>query len=363
MRISEILLEGGWDSVVTQNTTITPAIVPKILNVAKKFVDGFNAYAVTKNWPAIKVGRPTGSSSHWQEDLKNSPATTYGDVDLQIEVPLMDEYRNVPYSQLQKYWYSKWLEFIEKEKPTYIHADTLKMDEKGKSQFGGHLIIDISDKTDGSLFSQVDLMPHANPIWGRARVTPERGIKGLLHGNMFSVLGELLDYSIQHAGVQYKERDNKRSNFTTTRTNYVLKTLSDNPHTFIRDIFDNEFREQHGAKQPKIDALLKQHPGVSATVETNPSSARIKDLIAGIYGLARSFALNNLYGKGHLSKYASSEQFLKDFWDRYEAKALSDIASSKRDKAISQTAKDKAEADRNKIRAGLEKVRTIWNSI
>jgi len=363
MRISEILLEGGWDSVVTQNTTITPAVVPKIISVVKKFVDGFNTYAATKNWPAIKVGRPTGSSSHWQTDLKEHPTTTYGDVDLQIEVPTMDEYRNVPYSQLQNYWHTKWQEFIEKTNPQYIHADTLKQDDKGKNHFGGHLIVDISEKTDGSLFSQVDLMPHANPIWGRARVTPERGIKGLLHGNMFSVLGELLDYSIQHAGVQYKERDNKRSNFTTTRTNYVLKTLSDNPHTFIRDIFNNEFREQHGAKQPKIDALLKQHPGVSATVETSPSSAKIKDLIAGIHGLARSFALNNLYGQGHLSKYASSEQFLLDFWNRYEAKAQSDIASKKRDKAVDQVAQVKAEADRNKIRTGLEKVRTIWNSI
>lgn len=363
MRIREVLLEGGWDSVVTQNTTITPAIVPKILNVVRRFVDGFNAYADTKNWPNIKMGRPTGSSSHWEQDLKINPAGTYGDVDLQIEVPLLDEYRNVPYSQLQNYWYAKWLEFIEETKPNYIHADTLKRDDKGKSQFGGHLIIDISDNTDGSLYSQVDLMPHANPVWGRARVTPERGIKGLLHGNMFSVLGELLDYSIQHAGVQYKEREGKRSNFTTTRSNYVLKTLTDNPHTFLRDIFLNEFREQHGAKQPKVDALLKQHPGISASVETNPGSASIKNLIEGIHGLARSFALNNLYGNGHLAKYTSSEQFLSDFWNRYEAKAQNDIASKKRDKAASPVAIEKAEADRNKIRNGLEKVRAIWNSV
>ena len=362
MRIRELLQEGGWDSVVTQNTTITPAVVPKIIKVIQRFVDGFNAYAETKNWPNIKIGRPTGSSSHWQTDLKTSPATAYGDVDLQIEVPVLDEYRNAPYSQLQNYWYAKWQEFIERTSPEYIHPDTIRQNEKGKSHFGGHLIVDISDKSNGSLYSQVDLMPHANPVWGRARVTPERGIKGLLHGNMFSVLGELLDYSIQHAGVQYKERDHRRANFTTTRSNYVLKTLTDNPHTFLRDIFNNEFREQHTSKEPKIDPLLKQHPGISATIETNPSSASIKDLIAGIHGLAHSFASNNLYGQGHLSKFTSSEQFLSDFWNRYEAKALSDIASRKRDKAASPVAVEKAEVDRNKIRSGLERVRALWDS-
>lgn len=362
MRINEILLEGGWDSVVTQNTTITPAVVPKILNVAHRFVNEFNAYAAKKNWPAIIVGRPTGSGSHWQTDLKVNPATTYGDVDLQIEVPLLDEYRNAPYSQLQNYWYAKWLEFIEQTKPPYIHADTFKKDEKGKSRFGGHLIIDISDRTDGSLYSQVDLMPHANPVWGRARVTPERGIKGLLHGNMFSVLGLLLDYSIQHAGVQYKEREGQRVNFTTTRSNYALKTLSDNPQTFLRDVFMHDFRSMYGAKEPKMDPLLRKHPGVSASIEKDPSSAKIADLVAGIYGLARSFDMNKMFGQGHLSRYQNAKDFLDKFWKEYEAKAQNDIASSKRDKAQSQTAMDKAEADRNKIRVGLEKVRAIWNS-
>jgi len=361
MRIREILREGGWDSVVTQGTRLTPAIVPKIIKIVEKFVQDFNTYANDKGWHEIRVGSPTGSSSHWRQDLKEKPDTEYGDVDLQIEVPKLDLYAGLAYTQLQNYWYAKWLEFIETTKPPYVHEDTLKRNEEGTNQFRGHLILDISDATNGSMYAQVDLMPHANARWGKARVTPERGLKGLLHGNMFSVLGELLGFSIQHAGVQYKARDGKRVPFTT-RKDVTLYTLSDEPDTFIRDIFDHEYKVQDKQGPAKIDVLLTQHPGVNPQVHMDPSHSRISDLVAGVHGLARSFTANNMYGKGHLEAFPNADAFRDAFWTTYEDKANRDIESSKRAKAATPEAQAKADRDKEKIRLGLEKVRSVWNN-
>ena len=49
------------------------------------------------------------------------------------------------------------------------------------------------------------------------------------------------------------------------------------------------------------------------------------------------------------------------FWNTYEAKALKNINSSKRDKAETPEAKAKAEADIEKIKKGLKYANELFN--
>lgn len=327
--------EGGWDDVITQKTVITPAIVKLALAQAERFVDGFNSYLSTKGMQPISVGTLTGSSVYHDVDPEDA---IYGDVDLQVIVPETTETKDMTTSQLQGYWYRLMDEFVQSAKPDYIYHDSDP----------GHPIFSVGK----DMWVQVDLMPHQTRLakWGAARTIPERGVKGLLHGNMFSVLGEMLMMSIQHAGVQYKERGGVKQPYSTTRKDYTLHTITVDPETFVIDIFKHE-AEQQGISNPRIDPLLSKHQGKDL------KDVKVANLVNAVKGLANSFEANGMYGKGDLSGYSNPDDFISKFWERYQAKAMKDIDAKKRDKAITPEAKARAESDRNKVIKGLEYVR------
>ena len=201
-------------------------------------------------------------------------------------------------------------------------------------------------------------MPHPVPLatWGRYRVTPERGVKGMLNGNMFSVLGEMLMMSIQHAGVQFKERGGQKLPYTKTRKDYNLVTLTTDVTHFVRDIFDHEYELITGRdpSTAKVDPLLANHPG------SDLEDIKISNLVNAVKGLAGSFEANGMYGKGDLAGYANATDFLNKFWAIYEGKAMKDINASKRDKAETPEAKARAQADKDKILKGLKMVKGLF---
>lgn len=334
------LFEGGWDTTVTQGTIIKPAVVKTAMQLMARFVQDFNKFLASKNIAPIKLGHPTGSSAYFEVDPEDK---VYGDIDLQIIVPEIGELTT---AQAQGYWYKLEDEFVKTAKPPYVHPDSEP----------GHPIIQLNN----DVYVQVDLMPHPERLatWGRIRTTPERGIKGLLNGNMFSVLGEMLKMSIQHAGVQYKERDGEKQPYTTTRKNYELKTLTTNVETFVRDIFDHEYEQIVGkdASQAKIDPLLQKHPG------SNINEIKILNLVNAVKGLARSFEANGMFGQGDLSSYANAADFIAKFLEIYEGKAMKDVTAAKRDKAETPAAKARAEDDKQKVLAGLATVKSYFST-
>ena len=341
MRYWEFIVEGGWDTKATQSTVITPATVKLGLNKINDLVNGFNDFLKSKDIPPIRVGSPTGSSAYHDVDPEDK---IYGDIDLQIVVPETEETQGKTTSQMQGYWHKLLDEFIKSTKPDYVHPDSEP----------GHPIVSIGDDK----WVQVDLMPHPVPLekWGRYRVTPERGVKGLLMGNMFSVLGELMKMSIQHAGVQFKVRDKVKQPYTTTRKDYELVTLSTDIENFVRDIFDHEYEEITGkpANTAKVDGLLAQNPGVEV------KEIKVSRMVNAVKGLAKSFSANDMYGKGDLSAYASESDFISAFLALYEKKAVKDIESSKREKAETPEAKARAEQDKQKVAQGLEMVKGLF---
>jgi len=338
MRAWELFVEGGWDTKATQSTVIKPSTVKLALKTMDQFTNDFNSFLGAKGIPPIKVGTPTGSSAYHDVDTEDK---IYGDIDLQIIVPETEETQGKTTAQAQSYWHGLSDEFVKTKKPNYVHPDST----------AGHPILSVGKDQ----WVQVDLMPHTEKLakWGSARVIPERGVKGLLHGNMFSVLGELLTMSIQHSGVQFKVRDNVKQPYTTTRKDYQLITVTTEPETFVLDIF-NHLAELQNIQDPQVDPLLQQHPGKDL------KDVKIANLTNAVKGLAKSFATNDMYGKGDLTKYSSEEDFISAFKQLYTAKAEKDINAAKRDKAETPEAKARAEDDRKKVADGLKMVMGLF---
>lgn len=331
MRAKEFLKEGGWDTTATQGTVVKPAVVKTALNIIKQFASEFNQYLAQQGLPTVEVGHPTGSSAYYEVDPADK---IYGDIDLQMIAQPTD---HTTHSQFQGYWNKLADDFVKHTNPSYI----LNTDSKP-----GHPIVQVGPDQ----YVQVDFMWHqpATRDWGRYRATPERGVKGLLNGNMFSVLGELLGMSIQHAGVQLKVQAGKPVSFQKQKDVEIV-TVSTEPRTFVLDIL-----KYLGGKQ--VSPLLKQYTGV------NTEEVKISNLVNAVKGLAESFELNGMYGQGPLANYASADDFINKFWARYSEKAMTEIASAKRDKATTPEAVARAEEDRRKVLQGLEMVKGLFAS-
>jgi hypothetical protein len=344
MKIHEIIVEGGWTSTVTQGTKITPAIIKPALGVLARFIDDFNAFLETKNLPPVRMGKPTGSTAHHEADLADPQRrdTIYGDIDMQMIAPELEGVAGG--SAFASYWNRLAGEFVEQRKPASVHS----------IPDPGHPVFEIAP----GKFVQIDFMWHPEPLakWGASRATPERGLKGLLHGNMFSTLGELLDMSIQHAGVQLKVIDGQQVPFNK-RKGTELVTVTTDPENFIMDLFRYEYKTITGRdadQRTPIDPLLKQYPG------NDINDTRIAKLVNSVKGLARSLEANNLFGKGNLAQFGSASDFINQFVQHYEQKAMNDVNGTKRDKAQHPDDIARADMDKKKIVGGLATVKDMF---
>jgi len=335
MRSTEFLGEGGWDTTATQSTVVTPAVVKTALGVVERFIQDFNNWLQPQNLGPVRMGRPTGSSAYYQRDLAQDPGRVYGDIDLQMIAPGMQDFS---YGQYTTFWNKLADQFVKETSPGYV----LQTESKP-----GHPIIQIANDA----FVQVDFMWHEEHMarWGAARVTPEHGVKGLLFGNMWSVFGELLDMSIQHAGVQLKVIDDVRVPFSKQKDTQTV-TVTTNPETFVKDTFVYLARQQ-GIEKPRMVPALKTFAGV------NTSDVKIEHLVRAVKAFADSAEANGMFGQGDLKAFGSAQDFLSRFLQRYEEKAMIDVQGKKREKAQTPDAIARAEADKAKILKGLDTVR------
>lgn len=330
MRAREFIIEGGWDTTVTQGTVITPSVVKKTLAVLQGFIEGFNQYLAQQGLDQVEIGRPTGSSAYHDVDTEDK---IYGDIDLQMIGP-EDDTRTL--NQYTAYWNGLAQQYIKEKKPKSVHPEESKP---------GHPIVQIGNDQ----YVQIDFMWHKPSIsnWAATRVTPERGIKGLLTGNMYSVLGELLDMSIQHAGVQYKVSNGQQVPFSKQKDTEII-TVTTSPTTFILDTLKHVAAKKNITK-PVVDPLLKANQGVDI------SDVKIATLVKGVVGFARSMEANGLI--------QSSDEFIDRFINRYTEKAETDINSAKRNKAETPQAIERARSDREKVQKGLELVTNLFSEI
>jgi hypothetical protein len=340
MKIIEILSEGGWDTTATQGTVVTPQIAKIAIAQMQRFVSDFNNYRADRGREPIELGKPLGSTAYHDVDPEDK---IYGDIDLQMIAPAIE---GLTFTQFTGAYNKAAHDFVQEAKPSYIHAIESKP---------GHPILQVGHDA----YVQVDFMWHPENLrdWGAGRATPEHNLKGMLTGNMYSVLGELLDMSIQHAGVQLKTQNGQHVPFSKHK-GVEVKTITIDPETFILDIFRYEYenilhRPVNG--QTYVDPLLQKFPG------NDLNDVKISKLVNSVKGLAQSFEKNNMFGQGNLSNYKDAKDFVSKFWSRYQEKAMADVANKKRDKAQTTDAVSRAEQDRAKILKGLATVKGYFN--
>jgi hypothetical protein len=332
------LNEGGWTDAATQQTTLTPAIVKAGLAAVQEFIVGFNKWLTDRGHGPVEIGAATGSSAYHDVDDEDME---YGDIDLQMVV---DDIPDLTGYQVGDLYNKLTDQYIEETKPALIYMP-------GQPAHG-HPIFNIgSDKV------QIDLMWAARAIsdWARWRKTPQRGVKGLITGNMFSSLGEVLRMSIQGDGVQMKTMGGDPVSFNK-RKGTELHVLSTDIENFGVDILKAFYQGEHGTLDGiKVDPELKSYPGLKK------SEVKVTDLAHTVKGLAKSFELNGLFGKWGLENYSSAEELTDAFVMQHLKKADAAIKSPKFDKAVGPEGIAKAKKVKAHIAAGADIVRKAFN--
>ena len=69
------IVEGGWDTTVTQGTVIKPAVVKHVLGIIQQFVQDFNKWLAQKGLGPVEMGRPTGSGAYHEKDQEEDGRT------------------------------------------------------------------------------------------------------------------------------------------------------------------------------------------------------------------------------------------------------------------------------------------------
>ena len=342
MRLFEIIMEGGYGKGTErlQQTILKPRVIGPALQIAQTFTTDFNQWLARKGLSPIKMGKPTGSSAHWETDSKDPQRqeVIYGDIDLQMIAPA---YESLSPGAFNSYWNKLADQFVKEVQPDYLDLDPVMGTKIG------HPVLKIPEG-----YVKVDLMWHEEryAAFGRARVTPERGLKGLLWGNLFSGLGEILGpgISIQHAGVQLKMVGKQAVSFAN-RKDTQLVTITHNPQKMFLDLFV-WIAQQQGKDNPKPSKSLIANPGL-----LDLENPQVIDVVKGIKAFAESCQRNRLYGKGLLDKFSSAEDFLTQFIAHYKQKSEAELANTKYATAVGAGA-DRAANDLRNIQTGLNKV-------
>lgn len=334
----QLLQEGGWATTATQKTQITPATVRASLHIMQQLVQQFNQFLKqhADAPPQIKLGSPTGSGYYHDQDVDTKE---YGDIDLQM---IADNPWRHSHSTYSSEWNHLWDEWVARQSPAQVDAEL---------STPGHPIL----KIPGHGLVQVDFMWHEPDLadWGLARSVPPQGVKGLLNGNLFSVLGHMLQMSMQHSGAQVKMQAGSVVPFSKQK-GVQLITITKNPRTLFLDVLS--WVADQSAQQLKLNPLLTQNPGVKWP------KPELSVMVKGIKGLAQAFEDNQLFGKGVLQPYESAQDFLQEFWRQYEAKAQAEIHNPKRLKAETPAAQARAQRDIHSIQQGLAQVQQLWHN-
>lgn len=311
------LLEGGWATTLNQDTKLTPSLVRRVVKLTEKFFDGANKYLKDEGFEPVEFMGPVGSVSYYDKDETEQPDKEYGDIDTLVSIP-KDESKT-DYKNVQTY-YHKILEFADKCNYPFIVPVP-------ESKTAGQFII----VKDGNDYVQVDMIftYHHSKEWAKARYKPEHNVKGALFGNLLSAIAEMMHMSIQGYGVQTKMKDGVIVPFRTQKAD--VKTISVNPTTFMIDILKDVVGED-----AIVGELLKKYSGFDTR------NVKIENIALAAKGLAKSFELNNAYGKGKLKEFSSPEEFLSKVASVYRAKMEKAISSTKFDKVTSELAIDKA---------------------
>lgn len=319
------LFEGGWVNTITQGVKLTPALAKKAVELLPKFEAAFNEYLKKHGLPPVTIGAPVGSSAYIERDLNNNPDKEYGDIDVLLKLPRLD---NTSDARLQATYKQALADFTH-DAPAFVY--------KQEKPSGSNVILKVGDD-----WVQVDLV--ATPIdladWTQHRMTPEHNVKGALIGFLYASLAEVLHLSIGTSGVQAKERGGVLVPFRQLKV--------DKTHTISTDI---ENFAQHileffaGTKSPQL-----RQPGMVK------GDIKLERLAAIVRELAQALETSGQLGHGSLEHIKDADDLLGQVRSAYKAKADKAVQNTKFDKAATPAAKKKAQDTKDLITTQAQKI-------
>ena len=321
MRSHEFIVEGGWSSVATQSTTITPATIQDAIPVMNRFEDSLNKFLGTKNIPAVKIGDPVGSGTYYKRDLQNNPTKEYGDIDVQFILPRNTE---ISTNQNQNIYFNAVKEFC-------------NINDNFETQNGKNVIFQI-----GSDFIQVDLVAiFDDRLEFTKALAPEHGTKGVLSGSLYSAFAQALNLSISDEGVRGKTVDNELVSFRKSKGTTTKQISTDHKNWAI------DIAKFMGAT--KASNTLKQNPGMKDEV-------RIADIVGSFRGIADTLELNNILPE----QYNTADDLMLTVKDIYLKKINAVVNSSKFNKAQGQQMIDKAEQTKQMLSSRSQEISELF---
>ena len=301
------LLEGGWASVLTQNTIITPAIIAESVEHLKEFEQGYNNWVKSLD-PRLQmeIGNPVGSGTYYLRDLKSDPDKEYGDVDVTAYInPIKDSTPNNTITLFRE-----------------AVIEYCKSNEKYQTANGTNVIFETS-----AGYVQIDLIYtfHEFKIWSKA-LAPEHGVKGAISTSLYSAMAEALNISFGTMGVQVKMRDNQPVNFRQSKDT-IQALVTKDPHNWAKDIFKFYYKIKYTRPVEQMPKDLEMHSGFK-------DEQRISDIILAVKALVKAL---------HDAKIFDGNTLLNNIAQSFVKKMDAQISSSKFDKAATPAAKAKAD--------------------
>tara|TARA_B100000214_G_C23956046_1_gene622889 strand:+ start:29 stop:577 length:549 start_codon:yes stop_codon:yes gene_type:complete len=146
------------------------------------------------------------------------------------------------------------------------------------------------------------------------RYTPEKGLKGMTIGNLYSALGSYFTLSVGAEGVQARVKDGYRVS-PRMRKDVEIQVVSTDIENFLIDV-----ARYVGGNDISLHPDLLSNPGLSA------DAVRISDLAKGIKGLALTL---------HDAGLEDASSMLNDIKAIYD-ESLRGNAERKRDRGLSE---------------------------
>jgi hypothetical protein len=282
---SGLIKEGGLKIRDTdKKAKISPAIASEAIEIYLSIIDAWNrVLPVDKK---VKPLRAVGSVSYYQEDIlsKDSAKISYGDIDYLVQFPFDESFEGTEMERksLQNKIKSEMIDLLS----TFLsngQVENVDVDETlrpGSSPL--MVVIKLSDDTLVQVDTVVtfpmykEWMGHYkdNPQKLSGRYTPEKGLKGMTTGNLYSALGNYFTLSVGAEGVQARIKDGYRVS-PRMRKDVEIQTISTDIENFLIDI-----ARYIGGDDIVLHPALLSNPGLSSDV------VRISDFAKGIKGLA-----------------------------------------------------------------------------
>jgi hypothetical protein len=309
------VMEGGWASVETQNTVITPRTVAEIIHILAGFEASYNAWQAANELDAeIKIGKPKGSGTYYRRDLEQDPEREYGDVDVECFIHSREGVKSA--QRITEY--------------RRAINDYCAQSPDFSTDNGTNVIM---RTTAGPV--QVDLIYtyHEHADWSRV-LSPEYRVKGVISTSLTSSVAEALNLSFSSQGIQVKIRNNQPVSFRQSKDT-ELRTVSINPDNWAQDIYALYYYLSHGEKPAEMPRDLQAHGGLK-------DEQRLSDIVLSIKALATGLEQANLLGHGALIDIADKKDLIRRVAQIYSDKLAAAENSSKFDKASTPAAVEKA---------------------